>query len=52
MLLHRVMFLFADGDDGEGGTDAARGQLLGMISSGGHDSDTESSTFCGNVFAS
>jgi len=41
MLLHCAVFLFDDGDDGEGGTYAIRGRLLGMISSGGRDSVTE-----------
>lgn len=35
MLLHCVVFLIAEGDNGEGGTEAARGRDSGIIPSAG-----------------
>lgn len=37
MLLHCAVFLIARGDNGEGGTEAARGRDLGVISSAGRE---------------
>lgn len=37
MLLHCVVFLVAEDDDGERGTEIARGRDLGVISSAGRE---------------